>query len=121
MRSNSLSPLGNMEAQAAASAKDVNLNVSNSIAGIGNPTSSATAWEGSKVYYAGKECFVLDKDGTVGGGHSSKSDHMLLTAAIVEYYPFDNVCSDWSVSDIRDRVNGAGSYRCQECFLWFWK
>lgn len=108
----SLSPVTTTEVQAAATAKNVNLSISNSIAGITNPTStnSSTAWEGTTVYYGDKAYYVLDKDGGLNG-HSSKSGHMLLLLkGVLELSgrKFDDVNSDWNDEncDIRNDLNG---------------
>ena len=111
-----LSPITTVEVQAAATTKNVNLNVGNSIAGIGNPTSgtntSATSWAGTTVYYGNKAYYVLDKDGNQGG-HSSMADHMLLLSkGVLEASGrnFDTSSSDWSISAIRTALNGSGFY-----------
>ncbi|MDO5572472.1 MAG: DUF6273 domain-containing protein [bacterium] len=117
----SLSPLATVEVQAAVETRNVNLRLSdNSIAGIGNPDSTATtAWKGTTVYFGNRAYYVLDKDGTakdkanIGDGHSSKSGHMLLLLKGViddQNRYFDRINgngkSDWSISDIRNDLNG---------------
>ena len=119
-----LSPITTVEVQAApAEIKNVNLNVGNSIAGIGNPTSrdSSTSWEGTTVYYGNREYYVLDKDGSALSGnisdkaHSSLEGHMLLLLKGViddENRTFDDISSDWTSPDcdIRNYLNGSGFY-----------
>ena len=105
-------PQARMQVQAAPDVKDVNLG----IGGIENPTNTGddtTPWKGSKVYFGGQECFVLDKDGRLGG-KSSQSGHMLLlTANTIGDKEFDDTApeeSDWSKSTIRDYLNKDGFY-----------
>ncbi|MDO5575136.1 MAG: DUF6273 domain-containing protein [bacterium] len=68
MGSINLSPMATVEAQAAETAKNVNLNVSNDIAGIKNPEKDVTEmWTGSKVYLGNKLWRVLSKNHVVSG------------------------------------------------------
>lgn len=104
----------------AATTKDVNLGTG----GIGNPTSTgsdATAWAGSKVYYAGKECYVLDKDGKLTGGKSSVDGNMLLLTQDVLSVKqmFDDDKSDWTASDcsIRNNLNSTTLLEANKGFL----
>jgi len=112
-------PVSAIEVQAATT-KDVNLGTG----GISNPTSTgsdATAWAGSKVYYAGKECYVLDKDGKLTGGKSSVDGNMLLLTQDVLSVTqmFDDAKSDWTASDcsIRNNLNSTTLLEANEGFL----
>lgn len=99
-----LSPMGTLEAQAAATAKNVNLNVSGSIAGLGSPSTIATdKWTGSKVYMGSTPNLwrVLDP--------SDNSSRMLLFADdIIQMgrYHEDYKNVTWVGSTIRSYLNG---------------
>ncbi len=87
---------------------DINLNIDGNIHGIENPTSidsSTTAWSGSKISYAGREWYVLDANGYLGGSSSSQGDMLLLSSKEVAHMTFDSESSDWSTSDIRNYLN----------------
>lgn len=114
-----LSPIGTLEIQAAATAKNVNLNVSDSIAGIENPTVGGNngSWEGCKVYFGDKLYRILDKNGQLTGGKSSEPGNMLLLLDDVleeNGRIFDNgdpKKADWSISNIHFDLNNTGSNR----------
>ena len=114
-------PGSSIKVQAAATTKNVNLGTG----GIGNPTSTgadATAWAGSEVYYADKECYVLDKDGKFTGGNSSVDGNMLLLTkaplSVSRRFTTNNVDdSDWTVCDIRKDLNDTSLSEANKGFL----
>lgn len=109
-------PGGITEVHAETTPKNINLGTG----GIGNPNSTASdAWTGSKVYYAGKECYVLDKNGALTGGKSSVTNHMLLLTKDVlsMQQKFDDDKSDWSTSIIRQNLNDIGKTEASGGFL----
>ncbi len=114
----SFMPGGTTEVQASTNPSTINLRTG----GIGNPTSTAdtaTEWAGSKVYYGGKECYVLDKDGSLTNGKSSVSNHMLLLTKdlLSATQAFDDDKSDWSTSTIRGNLNDTEKTEASGGFL----
>jgi hypothetical protein len=112
----SFMPGGTTEVQASTNPSTINLRTG----GIGNPdTTASDTWSGSKVYYGGKECYVLDKDGSLTNGKSSVSNHMLLLTKdfLSATQAFDDDKSDWSTSTIRGNLNDTEKTEASGGFL----
>ena len=109
----SLSPLTTVEVQ-AAEIKNINLNVNNSIAGIGAPSndSSVTKWTGSKVYMGNKLWRVLDPDNASAGAQGASGYAFLLSEELfLDEKPYHSSKEDttWAECQLRKDLNGTGN------------
>lgn len=92
-----------VKAQESLKTKNVNLNISNSIAGMNDPTQGGNSgeWEGSKVY------FGVDTD----SAHNlwrvlDASEGLLLADDLVTERRYDDGSEDWSASELKSWLNG---------------